>query len=62
MATIADFIIGFKFLTVTSATLCSTELFEIELFICIKMDLALNNKQKLIRHKTKQKLKTISCN
>ena len=33
--------------------LCWTELFEIELFICIKMDLALNNQQWLIRHKPK---------
>ena len=30
------------------------ELFEIELLICIKMDLALNNIQKLICHKTQQ--------
>ena len=30
---------------------CSTELFEIELFICIKMDLALNNLQELICQK-----------
>ena len=29
-----------------------TELFEIELFICIKMDLALNKLQGLIWHKT----------
>ena len=29
-----------------------TELFEIELHICIKMDLALNNPQRLICHKT----------
>ena len=29
-----------------------TILFEIELFICIKMDLALNNLQGLIYHKT----------
>ena len=28
------------------------ELFEMELFICIKMDLALNNLQRLIHHKT----------
>ena len=28
------------------------ELFEIELFICIKIDLALNNLQRLIYHKT----------
>ena len=27
--------------------LCLTELFEIELIICIKMDLALNNLQKV---------------
>ena len=31
---------------------CSTELFEIELIICIKMDLALNTLQRLICHKT----------
>ena len=31
--------------------LCLNELFEIELYICIKMDLALNNLQKLMRHK-----------
>ena len=31
--------------------LCWTELFEIELLICIKMDLALNNLQRLICHK-----------
>ena len=29
-------------------------MFEIELFICIKMDLALNNLQRLIPHKPKQ--------
>ena len=29
-----------------------TEFFEIELIICIKMDLALNNLQMLICHKT----------
>ena len=33
--------------------LYETELFEIELFICIKMDLALNNLQWLMCHKTK---------
>ena len=33
--------------------LCKTDLFEIELCICIKMDLILNNLQKLIYHKTK---------
>ena len=27
-------------------------MFEIEIFICIKMDLAVNNQQKLIFHKT----------
>ena len=32
--------------------LCKTELFEIELLICIKMDLALNNLQRLICHTT----------
>ena len=31
---------------------CLTELFKIELIICIKMDLALNNLQRLICHKT----------
>ena len=31
---------------------CLIELFEIELIICIKMDLALNNPQRLICHKT----------
>ena len=31
---------------------CSTELFEIELIICIKMYLVLNNQQRLIYHKT----------
>ena len=33
------------------------ELLEIELFICIKMDLALNNLQRLICHKPKQTIK-----
>ena len=32
--------------------LCSTELFEKELFICIKMYLALNDLHRLIFHKT----------
>ena len=32
---------------------CLTKLFEIELSICIKVDLALNNLQRLICHKTK---------
>ena len=31
---------------------CETELFKIELIICIKMDLALNNLQRLISYKT----------
>ena len=34
--------------------LCETELLEIELIICIKMDLAWNNLQRLICHKTNQ--------
>ena len=34
--------------------LCETELFEIEQIINIKMDLALNNRQMLICHKTHQ--------
>ena len=34
--------------------LCQTELFKIELIIYIKMELALNNPQRLIRHKTQQ--------
>ena len=33
--------------------LCQTELFEIELFIWINMDLALNNLQWLMYHKIK---------
>ena len=33
-----------------------TELFEIELFICIKMDLLLNNQQRFIIYKTQTKL------
>ena len=35
--------------------LCTHELFEIELSISIKMDLALNNLQRLICHKTPTK-------
>ena len=35
---------------------CLTESFEIELIICIKMDLALNNLQKLICHKNQPTL------
>ena len=37
--------------------LFSTELFEIEFFICIKMDLAFHNLQRLICHKPKQTIK-----
>ena len=36
-------------------------LFEIELFICIKMDLALNNLQRLICHKTQTNKQTINA-
>ena len=32
----------------------TTKLFEIELFICIKMDLVSNNLQRLICHETQQ--------
>ena len=39
------------FLTI-KVNLCKTELFEIKLFICMKMELALNNLQRLICHKT----------
>ena len=38
-----------------SVVLSQTELFELELFICIKMGLALNNLQWLIYRKTKPK-------
>ena len=37
------------------------ELFEKELFICIKMDLALNNLQWLMCHKTKPNKTNVSC-
>ena len=37
---------------------CFTDLFEIELFICIKMDLALNNLRWLICHKTQTNKQT----
>ena len=40
------------FLTIKLCNSCYTELFEIELIICIKMDLALNNLHRLICHKT----------
>ena len=40
------------FLTIKLCTHAKTELFEIELIIRIKMDLALNNLQRLICHKT----------
>ena len=39
--------------------LCWIVLFEIELFICMKIDLALNNLQGLIYHKSQTKKKTI---
>ena len=35
-----------------------TELLEIELFICVKMDLALNNLQRLTCHKTQTNKQT----
>ena len=35
---------------------CRTELFELEPFICIRMNLALNNLQGLICHKTKRNI------
>ena len=38
------------------ALLVLTELFEIKLFICVKIDLALHNPQWLICHKTKPNL------
>ena len=41
--------------------LCLTELFEIELIICIKMNLALNNLQRLICHKPKQPTNQINA-
>ena len=40
------------FLTIEQCTHAETELFKIELFICIKMDLALNSLQRLICHET----------
>ena len=40
------------FLTNKLCTHAKLELFEMELIICIKMDLALNNLQRLICHKT----------
>ena len=46
--------------TVLIFNLRLTKLFEIGLFICIKMDLALNNLLRLICHKTKQKKKQAS--
>ena len=39
------------FLTIKTVYSCKTELFEIELIIYIKMDLALYNLQRLICHK-----------
>ena len=40
------------FLTIKLCTYGKLNLFEIELIICIKMDLDLNNLQRLICHKT----------
>ena len=40
------------FLTIKKMYSCLTELFKIEVTICVKMDLALNNLQSLICHKT----------
>ena len=40
-----------ELLDIYTVYLCYTELFEIELFICIDMNLALNNLQWLICHK-----------
>ena len=45
------------FWTIKLCTYANTELFEIELFICIKMDLALNNLQRLIYNKTQTSIK-----
>ena len=42
------------FLTIKLCTHAKLNLFEIELTICIKMDLLLNNLQRLICHKPKQ--------
>ena len=42
------------FLTIKLCTYAKNELFSIEQIIYIKMDLALNNLQRLICHKTKQ--------
>ena len=40
------------FLNIKQCTHAKKELFEMELIICIKMDLALNKLQRLICHKT----------
>ena len=37
------------------------ELFEIELIICMKMDVGLNNLQRLICHKTETTVKPLNC-
>ena len=42
------------FLTIKMCTHAKLNCFEIELIIYIKMNLALNNLQRLIRHKTQQ--------
>ena len=46
------------FLTIKLCTHAKTELFEIELIICLKMDLALNNSQRLICHETQKNQST----
>ena len=46
------------FLTIKLCTHAKTELFEIELIICTKMDLAFDNLQRLICHKTQTNKQT----
>ena len=48
------------FLTIKLCTYAKLNFFVIELFICIKMDLALNNLQRLICHKTQANNKQFS--
>ena len=48
------------FLTTKQSTHAKLNFFEIELFICIKIDLPFNNLQRLICHKT-QTNKTKQC-
>ena len=47
------------FMKIKLCTYAKTKLFEIELFICMEMNLALNNLQKLICHKTQTNNQTI---